>query len=117
MTQIEFDATMKQMNYDQMVENQKYNEEKEQLDKQINDRKLCILALRQEIQTLHIQKLSLQSWQKKMNQQMHEKKHRFCMEHPHDSMEPVSASQPPPRCLYGSCGSRRYSCMTYGKAS
>lgn len=87
MKQIEFDAAMQQMNYDQMVANQQYNADKEELDKEINDRKLSILQLRSEIQALHIRKLALQSEQKKMNQERHAQKHQFVIDHPRTSME------------------------------
>lgn len=88
MTQIEFDAKMQQMNYDQSVENQKYNAVKEAIDTQINDVKLQILALRSRVQELHIKKLAIQSEQKKMNQSWHDKKHQLVVEHPRESMEP-----------------------------
>lgn len=95
MTQFEFDAQMRQMNYEQMLANQQYNAQKEELDKKINDHKLAILMLRRQIQELHIQKLAIQSEQKKMNQERHEQKHQFVVAHPRESMEPVSAQQPP----------------------
>lgn len=89
MTQIEFDAAMKQFNYDQMIENQNYNDQKESIDTEINGYKLQIEELRTKILQLHIKKLAVQGEQKKMNQQWHEKKHQFCVDHPKSSMEPV----------------------------
>ena len=92
MTQIEFDAQMRQMNYEQMLANQQYNDRKEDIDKEINDRRLAILSLRSEIQSFHMQKLAIQSEQKKMNQDWHEQKHQFVVAHPRESMEHVANS-------------------------
>lgn len=87
MTQIEFDAEMKQMNYDQMLQNQQFNEQKEAIDVEINNAKLQMQELRTKILALHIQKLGVQGEQKKMNQAWHDRKHQFCIAHPRESME------------------------------
>lgn len=89
MTQIEFDAAMKQFNYDQMIENQSYNDQKESIDTEINGYKLQIEELKTKILQLHIKKLAVQGEQKKNNQRWHEKKHQFVISHPKDSMEAV----------------------------
>lgn len=87
MTQIEFDAAMQQINYEQMCENQRYNDAKGEIDLQISDIKLQMLDLRSKVQSLHIKKMAVQSEQKKMNQSYHERKHQFCVAHPRQSME------------------------------
>lgn len=87
MKQIEFDAAMQQMNYDQCVANQKYNADKEVIDAEINEIRLKILEQRSRIQELHIKKMALQAEQKRMNQERHAQKHQFVIDHPRTSME------------------------------
>lgn len=92
MKQIEFDAVMQQMHYEQRIANEKYNAQKETMDAEINDLRLQILSIRSRIQEVHIKKMNLQAEQKRMNLQMHERKHEFIVANPRTSMEDYLAA-------------------------